>query len=142
MGDFDPWILAAVLCALALFASLRLSLPEGGSVRGGVLDIVTHPTWLIPLIIVMGFAVGLMIRGQLSPWPPEASAEMARQSGRWAGVTGFMLVAIVDLWMLWTPSMVARRFARPESHKGMRLLPYVNLAFGAVFLGAVAILTR
>jgi len=131
------WIAATLLSAMALAASLRLSTPVAAQSRlGRALDIAAHPTWLLPLILAMGVAVGLMIRGDLSPWPPEAAEQLARRGGPWAGATGFIVVVIVDLWLLWTPSMVTRRFAAEDAREAMRWLPALNLALGAVLLGA------
>jgi len=135
-GGGHLWIVATVLSAMALAASLRLSTPVAAQSRWGrALDVAAHPTWLLPLILAMGVAVGLMIRGDLSPWPPEAFEQLARRGGLWAGATGFILVVVVDLWLLWTPSMVARRFASDDARPAMRWLPALNLAIGAVLLG-------
>lgn len=143
LPPLDAWSLAAVFAALALLASLRLSLPPAVTVRlGRAFDAATHPTWLIPLILAMGMAIGLMIRGELSPWPPEANAQLARRWGAWAGAAGFLLAATVDLWLLWTASMVAQRFARPEEREPARLLPLLNLAIGGLFLAAVYLVAR
>jgi hypothetical protein len=109
---------------------------------GRALDLAAHPTWLIPLILAMGLVVGLMIRGDLSPWPPAAAARFAEWGGRPAAVAGFLTVVVVDLWLLWTPSMVAQRFATPENREAARQLPWLNLAFGGVFLGAMYLLAR
>lgn len=137
MSASPLWIGAAVLSAMALAASLRLSTPVAAQSRlGRALDIAAHPTWLLPLILAMGMAVGLMIRGDLSPWPPEAFDQMARRGGLWAGATGFIVVLVVDLWLLWTPSMVARRFAAERDRDALRGLPALNLALGAALLAA------
>jgi hypothetical protein len=139
----DAWALGALTAGLALLASLRLSAPAAFAGRwGGALDLATHPTWLMPLILAMGVALGLMIRGDLPPWPPEAAARFAALGGPWAAVTGFLIVLVVDLWMLWTPSMVAQRFAPPEGREAARLLPLLNLALGAVFLIVIHLLTH
>ena len=128
------WIVAALCSGMALLATMRLSAPSVGQSRlGRALDLAAHPTWLLPLILMMGVALGLMIRGDLSPWPPEAAAQWAR-GGAWASATGFLLVLVVDLWLLWTPSMVARRFAGEDGREAMRWLPVLNLVLGVLVL--------
>ncbi|MDD3799715.1 MAG: hypothetical protein PHE36_11135 [Novosphingobium sp.] len=142
-APFDYWIPAAVLTALALLATIRLSLPSLiGKPVGGVLGVLTHPVWLFPFIFGIAVAVGLMIQGNLSPWPLAARADFAAKWGMWAGVAGFLLVLLVDIWLIWTPSMIARRFAKPESREAIKVLPLFNVVFGLVFLAIVLFVWR
>jgi len=140
---FDLWIVATLLTLFALLASIRLSLPYSHSVRlGRIGTVLTHPAWLIPFILMMSMAIGWMMQGKLSPWPPEAAQQLAQRSGSWAGVTAFVLVLLVDLWLLWTPSMIARRYSTAELQGAMRGLSVINVVFGALFLLAVYFITR
>lgn len=142
-APLNIWTIGAVLTAFGLLATIRLSLPSliGREVRG-VINVLTHPAWLIPFIFGISVAVGLMIQGQLSPWPPAAQSDFAAKWGMWAGIAGFLLVVIVDIWLVWTPSMVARRFARPESLDAVKTLPVLNVLFGLAFLVAVVLIWR
>lgn len=143
MSGVDLWTIAALLTTLALFASIRLSLPNGPSLHlGRIGDLLTHPGWMIPFILMMGMAIGWMIKGQLSPWPLEAGRQFAQRGGTWAGVTGCLLVTVVDLWLLWTPSIVARRFAAADMQAAMRGLSVINLTFGAIFLMVMHFVAR
>jgi len=131
MPPVNIWTIGAVLAAFALLATLRQSVPSlAGRRLGIVVDFLTSSVWLVPLILAMYFALGLMLAGQLSPWPPETRAIWAQKWGAWAGITGFILVVIADIWLVWTPSMVARRFAGPESREAVKALPWFNVIFG------------
>ena len=71
MPNVDMWTIAALLAVFALLATLRLSIPAlAGRKLGAVADFLTNPAWLMPLILGMYFAVGLMLSGEASPWPP------------------------------------------------------------------------
>lgn len=138
MPQVDLWTIAALLTVFALLATLRLSIPAlAGRKLGAVADFLTNPAWLLPLILGMYFAIGLMLSGEASPWPPATRAMFENRWGVWAGITGFILVVIVDLWLVWTPSMVARRFAGPESQHAVKALPLFNVLFG---LAVIALL--
>lgn len=131
MPAFDIWTLAAVLAVLALLATLRQSIPAlAGRKLDAVTGLLTSPIWLVPLIFVAYMTVGLMLAGDLSPWPPEARAIFGHKWGAWAGITGFIIVVVVDIWLVWTPSMVARRFAGPDGRNAVKNLPLFNVIFG------------
>ena len=105
MPQLDFWAVGAFLAVMALLATLRQSLPFAAAQRaGGVIGFLTSPIWLVPLILAMAGVIGLMLTGAVSPWPPQAQAEFSGQFGAWAGITGFILVVVVDLWLVWTPS--------------------------------------
>jgi len=143
MTAVNAWTIAATAAAFALLASLRLSLPaREGKQLGTILNIATHPAWLLPFILVMGMAIGLMVKGMLSPWPPEAAQQAARIGGWWGGATGFLVVLIVDGWLLWTGSCVMLRFSTPEQRRKVRLLPVLNFALGALFLSTFYLMSR
>jgi len=143
MTASTAWMIAAIAAAFALLASLRLSFRSlQKQPLGTLLNIATHSAWLLPLILVMGMAIGLMIKGELSPWPPEAAQQAARIAGWWAGVTGFLVVLIVDGWLLWTGSCVMLRFLAPEQRRKVRLLPVLNFALGALFLATFYLMRR
>jgi hypothetical protein len=120
--------------AMALLASLRLSVPAISGRAARAFDAIAHPAWLLPLILVNSACIGLMIKGILSPWPPHANAQILARWGAWAGAAAFIAVLTVDLWLLWTPSMVARRFADPAKRHALRWLPLLNLVLGGGFL--------
>lgn len=129
------WSIAAVVATLALAASLRLSIPHARAVPAGHgAGLAAHPTWLVPVMLGMPMAVGLMMTGALSPWPPETAATFAMLGGRWAGVTGFLVALLVDLWLLWTPSIVLLGMTPADERPKLRLLPALNLALGGFFL--------
>lgn len=143
MPQPDVWTIGAVLASLALLATLRLSIPATvGAQPGGLAGFLTSPTWLVPLILAMAGTIGLMITGDISPWPPETQAAFAGKWGMWAGVTGFLLVLVVDLWLLWTPSIVARRFAGTDGPKPIKGLTLFNLLFGAAFIAFLVFVVR
>ncbi|MCP5395211.1 MAG: hypothetical protein H6918_00500 [Sphingomonadaceae bacterium] len=134
-------IVATVLAILALLASLRLSLPPTADrfFARQPLTLLTSAAWLVPYIVVMGLAVGLMIKGQLSPWPQEAMADFAGRWGKWAGIAALLVVGTVDLWMVWTGAMAARRFAPVGSEAAFGRLQLLNVVFGAIFFLLVAL---
>ena len=142
-APLDIWALGALLSLFGLLATIRLSLPSLiGRRIGGIANLATHPAWLVPFIFGIAVAVGLMIEGALSPWPPAAHAAYAADFGPWAGVAAFLLVVIVDLWLVWTPSMVARRFARLESLEAVKALTVLNVPFGLLFIGIILLIWR
>ena len=143
MPQLDFWTVGAFLAVMALLATLRQSLPFAAAQRsGGVVGFLTSPVWLVPLILAMAGTIGLMLTGDISPWPPEARTEFAQKFGAWAGITGFILVVVVDLWLVWTPSMVARRFAGAEGAHAMKTLPVFNLIFGLGFIALLLFVIR
>jgi hypothetical protein len=143
MPQLDFWAVGAFLAVMALLATLRQSLPFAAAQRaGGVIGFLTSPIWLVPLILAMAGVIGLMLTGAVSPWPPEAQAEFAGKFGAWAGITGFVLVVVVDLWLVWTPSMVARRFAGPDGLNTVKALPLFNLIFGFAFIAILLFVVR
>jgi hypothetical protein len=88
MQAINLWPVAAALALLALFATLRLSIPHARTAISGYgLGIVAHPAWLMPVMLGMPMAVGFMMTGALSPWPPEAAARAdRRRMGRGCGL--------------------------------------------------------
>lgn len=132
MMPLDGWAVAALLALLALFATLRLAIPVGGAM--GPLRWITHPNWLLPLVLAIPWTVGLMLRGMIPLWPPQAREMVAADYGYWAGIAALIVVATAELWLLWVPSMVAQRFAKPESRSAFRTLPLLNLVFGGGLL--------
>lgn len=142
MNETPFWVMGTALGALTLLATLRLSVPRTASAKPGmVLRLLTHPGWLLPLIFLMAIAIGLMMRGSLSPWPPIAAARFSKH-GPWAGVFGFLLALVVDLWLLWTPATVVARFASPEKQHALRRLPVFNFLVGGAILAAATLINR
>jgi hypothetical protein len=136
------WLMGTLLGALALLTTLRLSIPRTASAKPGMVSrLLTYPGWLLPMIPLMATAVGLMMRGLLSPWPPTAAARFS-QHGLWAGVFGFLLALVVDLWLLWTAARVVKRFAPPEKQYALRNLPVFNFLVGGAILVAAALINR
>jgi hypothetical protein len=143
MQAINLWPVAAALALLALFATLRLSIPHARTAISGYgLGIVAHPAWLMPVMLGMPMAVGFMMTGALSPWPPEAASLLARTGGGWAGVAGFLTALVVDLWLLWTPSIVALDFTAPETRAKLHMLPLLNLLLGGFFLALFYLLAH
>jgi len=139
----DPWTIAAAAALLMLAATLRLSVPATGPTRlARVLTVVANPGWLLPLIVLMGGAIGLMIQGDLSPWPPDSAHRIAERYGWWAGAAAGAVTATVDLWLVWTASMVALRYTPLEQRPTIRGLPLLNLAMGGAVLVGIYLLQR
>ncbi len=135
MPPFDMWTVGTLLAGLALLATLRQSVPALAERNLGFLGgFLTSPVWLVPLIFVAYMMVGLMMAGDLSPWPPAARAIFDHKWGVWAGIAGFILVLVVDIWLVWTPSMVARRFAGKDGQDTVKTLPVFNVIFGVVVI--------
>jgi hypothetical protein len=135
MPPFDIWTVGTLLAGLALLATLRQSVPALAERNLGFLGgFLTSPVWLVPLIFVAYMMVGLMMAGDLSPWPPAARAIFDHKWGAWAGIAGFILVLVVDIWLVWTPSMVARRFAGKDGQDTVKTLPVFNVIFGVVVI--------
>jgi hypothetical protein len=122
----------AVLMALSLLSTLRLSLGSAGdrAAANPVGRLLTHPLWLVPLIVVAYLVLGYFLTGKLSPWPPTAFADLGQRFGWWAGVAGVIAVVTTELWLLWTPAEVLRRFATPERRAGLRYFHLFNLVVG------------
>lgn len=134
MSAFDPWLIAACLGGLALLATVRLSAPglQEASL-GRVGNLLSHSAWLLPVMLGMPMALGLMMIGSLSPWPT-LSAELLAPYGDWAKRTGFLVAIVVDLWMLWAASSAALSFAAAEERVRLRGLHLVNFVVGGGFL--------
>lgn len=128
-----------VLLALALLATLRLSLPRPLAVLESMpLKALFHPGWLVTLILAAYLTLGMYFSQALSPWPPAAFASWSAAEGWWAGAAAFLAALAADLWLLWTPSEVLRRFTPPERQHTLRYLHLFNLAVGGAVLAFAA----
>lgn len=143
MMPLDIWAPVALLALLALLASLRLSFPAAtGSAGLGPLRLLMHPVWLLPLLLALPMTVGLMMTGAVPISPVAARAMIAADYGVWAGLAALITVMTAELWLLWVPSMLARRSALPERQEALRFLPLLNLALGSGFLLIVVLASR
>lgn len=131
----DRYTLLAALCALTLVATVRVAL-GGLDWRGGpaALRWLTRPAWLLPLILLGYLALGKILTGSLSPWPPAAYAAYAEYSV-WAGVAAFALVLATDIWLLWAPAMVLGHFMPAPARGKLVYVHALNLLAGAVVIG-------
>ena len=133
--SLDIWTAAALLAVLILLATLRQSIPTlAQRDLGPVVGFLTNPSWLAPLVFVAFMMCGYMLQGQLSPWPPASGAVFRANWGVWAGVTGFILTVAIDIWLVWAPSMVARRFVGKDKLGTLKNLPVFNIIFGGVVI--------
>jgi hypothetical protein len=124
-----------VLLALALLATLRLSLPRPVVLLERMpLRLLFHPGWLVTLILAAYLSLGLFFSGALSPWPPAAFATWSAAEGWWAGAAAFLAALVTDLWLLWTPAEVLRRYTAPERQHTLRHLHLFNLLVGAAVI--------
>jgi hypothetical protein len=131
----DGYTLAAALLLMALFATVRVALgPRAEKVGNPLLRALTHPYWLIPLIVAVNFCIGLYFTGALSPWPPAAFADFSARSGFWAGSCALLAALITDIWLLWAPTQVLRRFAAPERRHAFKYFPLFNALVGATVI--------
>ncbi len=139
MADFaapDLWTLFAAGLLLCLFATLRLAFGlRWDQVANPVLKLLTAPVWLLQLLIVFNFTVGMYFFKLLSPWPPRAYTEVGAQYGAWAGVAAFLAVLICDLWLLWVPTQILRRYTLPAHQAALKYFPVFNLIAGGVIIG-------
>jgi hypothetical protein len=128
----------ALLLTLALAATLRLALGEGVAGRwwsaSPVVRVVTHPAWLVPLLLVFNLTVGMYFAGTLSPWPPAAFRGYAATSGFWTGSCAFLATLTTDLWLLWVPASVPPRLTGVERRDRLRRYRILNVLAGAVVL--------
>ena len=137
------WVLAAVVAAFGLLASLRLALPVSARwMSHTTVRFATHPAWLLPYIVLMGLVVGYMITGDLSPWPNVASARFALHYGSWAGTAMLLVVVTTLLWLLWIPAALAHRFAVAEGTQKPRGIHLLNFLFGLGFIVIVTLVHR
>ncbi len=135
MSHIDLWTLAAFLSVMAFLATLRLSSVSWAERKlTGPLLFLLNPIWLTPLIFALAWTIGLMIKGQVSPWPPAALAQGQAFGGYWAGITAFVVVIIVDLWLTWTGATIALRYSPPEKRAQIRHLPILSILLGGGFL--------
>jgi hypothetical protein len=128
--------LLTVLLALALLATVRLSLPRPVALLDRMpLKPLFHPGWLVTLILAAYLSLGLFFSGALSPWPPSAFTAWNASEGWWAGAAAFLAALTTDLWLLWTPTEVLRRYTAPERQHTLRYLHAFNLLVGGVVIG-------
>jgi len=52
----------------------------------------------------------------------------------WAGIAAFLAMLITDIWVLWIPTQVLRRFAKPENLPALKYYPIFNVAVGGLLL--------
>jgi hypothetical protein len=131
----DPYMLAAALLLLCLFATLRLCLGRSiEQIANPILKFLTAPVWLLPLLLAFNFTVGMYFFKLLSPWPPLAYAQMAARYGSWAGVTAFLAVLTCNLWLLWVPTQVLRRYTAPARRAALKYFPIFNFVAGSVVI--------
>ena len=134
----NVWIPAAVLALLTFAATARLSLlPAAPHHVPRWMKILTNSIWLLPLMLAMALTLGLMAKGVLSPWPPQAAAYFETLGGGWAALTGFVLVLTVDMWLLWTGSRIVLRHTPLEDRHAIRHLSALNLLLGGGLLVAI-----
>lgn len=134
---FDWYAIGALILLLSLFATLRLALGEHGRiVTNPVLAFLTHGIWLVPLLVVFNMAFGMALLGMVSPWPSKAFEQVSSQYGygMWAGVAAFLAMLITDIWVLWIPTQVLRRFAKPDNREALKYYPVFNIVVGGLLL--------
>ena len=134
---FDGYAVGALVLLFSLFATLRLAIGERGRVvTNPLLSFLTHSVWLLPLLVVFNMSFGMALLGIVSPWPPTAFEQVSSEYGygMWAGVAAFLAMLIVDIWVLWIPTQVLRRFAKPENREAMKYYTVFNNAVGGLIL--------
>jgi sterol desaturase/sphingolipid hydroxylase (fatty acid hydroxylase superfamily) len=135
MPQIDLWTLGAFLSFMALLATVRLSFVSWAEKKlTGPSLYLFNPIWLTPLIFALAWTIGLMIQGQVSPWPPSALEQGRAFGGFWAGLTAFLAAIIVDLWLVWTGASIALRYSAPEQRAKIRGLRFLSIALGGGFL--------
>jgi hypothetical protein len=130
------YLVLSALLALALLATLRLSLPITLPLFERMpLRLLFHPGWLVTLILAANLSLGMYFSHALSPWPPAAFDLWHEPSGLWAGIAAFLAALTTDLWLLWTPAEVLRRYTAPERRATLRHAHLFNLVLGAAVIG-------
>lgn len=125
-----------VLLALALLATIRLSLPRPVAALDRLpLRPLFHPAWLVTLILAAYLALGMYFAGTLSPWPIAAFATWNAAEGWWAGAAAFLAALTTDLWLLWTATEALRRHTPPDRQHTLRYLHLFNLLIGGAVIG-------
>ena len=130
----DIYIVTAFLMAMALLATLRFCVwgpPQQGA---GIVRLLTHPAWLLPIAIAVPYALGSYYKGTISPWPPTAFATFSTADGVWGGLTASLVAATTDLWVLWAAAKAASLFAPPKDKNLVKYYYVVNLAVGLFFI--------
>ena len=134
---FDWYAVGALILLFSLFSTLRLAIGERARVvTNPVLAALTHSAWLLPLLVVFNMAFGMALLGMVSPWPPKAFEQVSAGYGygMWAGIAAFLAMLITDIWVLWIPTQVLRRFAKPENLPALKYYPIFNVAVGGLLL--------
>jgi hypothetical protein len=111
---FDINIVYAVLTALALLGTLKLSLT--GQITVGPEKksyLLFHPVWLGSLVVMVPLIIGWYLKGVISPWPPAAFETMQTKAGLWAGIAAGNAAATIDLWLFWTTATALITFTEP-----------------------------
>ena len=98
---FDLYPIVAAILVFTFLTTLRFSLTGDLATGNPILRIVTHPWWLYALVLAGPFVLGAFYKGLISPWPPQAYAEIGAQAGRWAGAAAALGATIVDIWIFW-----------------------------------------
>ena len=132
--SFDIYMPVAMLLLMSLIATLRLSLKGVSPARGGLDRALAHPAWMVPLILLMPYVTGTYFRGLLSPWPPAAFDAISAQAGIWAGISAFITVLAVDIWLLWAPARVLAAHASLAQKPAVKYYFLINALLGLAFI--------
>jgi hypothetical protein len=134
MEHFDLFTPIAVVLFFTLLTTLRYSFT--GTLRSGnpVLNLITNPSWLYPLIISGPYVLGAYYHGKISPWPPTAFATIGAGAGFWAGVTAAIAAGTADVWLLWATATTFRKFSPPHDARMVKYYYVANFLVGAYLM--------
>lgn len=134
MGPINLYTPIAVVLAFTFLTTLRYSFTGKLATANPVLRVVTNGIWLYPLILAGPFTLGAFYHGLFSPWPPQAYATAAQQSGPWAGAAAALAAATGDIWLLWATATTFRRFSPPQDARMVKYYYLANLAVGGYLM--------
>jgi hypothetical protein len=109
---------AVLLC---FFTSVRFSVEGFLEIpQNRLISFATWRGWLIFLVLEGLWLVGDFGRGQSSPMPWKEFIKVSQATGILDGVLKAVIVATVDLWLLWTSANIYLNKALPKPPRGER----------------------
>lgn len=99
-----------------------------------LLNFISHPLWSLLVFVFIPSKTGAFARGEVSPWPWYAFNQEYFRHGIWDGITSFLIVIIVLIWLFWLPSQLYIKAKPGISKKKKFTLRFLNVVLGFILI--------
>ena len=123
-------ILLWILIPFTLLATIKISLkgivnfPENM-----VIKVLANEGWCIAIFLFLPWHIRAFAQGEVSPLPWKAL-----EAGGIDGLLSFLIICIVNIWMLWTPAHIYSTGLWPSEKEKGKFARFINLLAGMLLM--------